>query len=147
MRVHQATIEDLDEIAPLLDRYRHGYGEPSDPGGARTFLCERLRNHQSVIFCANRRSGKAAGFTLLSPSYSLIAMARTFILNDLFVVPEARRKGVASMLLGAAVTYARSVGAIRITLATAKGNDAAKSLYLSQGWKQDKAFHVFHLGL
>ncbi len=147
MRVHQATIEDLDKIAPLLDRYRQAYGEPSDQGAARTFLYERLRDHQLVIFCANKKSGKAVGFTLLSPSYSSIAMARTFILNDLFVVPKARRKGVASMLMAATVNYARSVGAKRITLATTKDNDAAKTLYLSQGWKKDKAFHVFHLGL
>ncbi len=147
MFVHQATVEDLDQIVPLFDGYRQFYGKPSDPIAARAFLLERFEHFQSVIFLANTTTGDAVGFTQLFPSFSSVSMARTFILNDLFVSSDARRNGVAAMLLEAAARYARSVGAIRISLATAIDNNSAKALYFSQGWKQDEAFHVFHLGL
>ena len=147
MFVHQATVEDLDQIVPLFDGYRQFYGKPSDPIAARAFLLERFENFQSVIFLANTTTGDAVGFTQLFPSFSSVSMARTFILNDLYVSSDARRNGVAAMLLEAAARYARAVGAIRISLTAAIDNNSAKALYFSQGWKQDEAFHVFHLGL
>ena len=147
MPIHQATIEDIDRIAPLFDGYRQFYGKPTDLKAARQFLYERFRNYQSVIFIANAENGDGVGFAQLFPSFSSVSMERTFILNDLYVAPSARRSGVAAKLLDAATQYGRSVGAIRITLSTGMENNSAKALYLSQGWKQDEAFHVFHLGL
>jgi GNAT superfamily N-acetyltransferase len=147
MHIHQATIKDIDRIAPLFDGYRQFYGKPTDLKAARQFLYERFKNYQSVIFVANTENGDGVGFAQLFPSFSSVSMERTFILNDLYVAPSARRSGVAAKLLDAATQYGRSVGAIRITLSTGMENNSAKALYLSQGWKQDEAFHVFHLGL
>lgn len=146
-QIHQATISDLHQVAPLFDSYRQFYEKPSDLEAARVFLSERFKNDQSIIFLANTISGEAVGFTQLFPSFSSVSMARTFILNDLFVVPGARRGGVGTRLLAAAVQYGRAAGALRITLSTAIDNNNAKALYLSQGWKQDEAFDVFHLAL
>lgn len=115
---------------------------------ARQFLYERFKNYQSVIFIALEENGDGVGFTQLFPSFSSVSMERTFILNDLYVAPGARRGGVATKLLDAAARYGRSAGAIRLTLSTVLDNDSAKALYLlSQGWKQDEVFCVFHLGL
>lgn len=147
MHIHQATTKDIDRIAPLFDEYRQFYGKPTDLKAARQFLYERFKNYQSVIFIANAENGDGVGFTQLFPSFSSVSMERTFILNDLYVAPSARRSGVAAKLLDAAAQYGRSVGAMRITLSTGMENSSAKALYLSQGWKQDEAFHVFHLGL
>ena len=147
MHIHQATIEDIDRIAPLFDGYRQFYGKPTDVKAARQFLYERFKNYQSVIFIATAENGDGVGFTQLFPSFSSVSMERTFILNDLYVAPGARRGGVAANLLDAAARYGRSVGAIRLTLSTGMDNDSAKALYLSQGWKKDEVFHVFHLGL
>ena len=147
MHIHQATIEDIDRIAPLFDGYRQFYGKPTDLIAARQFLYERFKNYQSVIFIANTANGDGVGFTQLFPSFSSVSMERTFILNDLYVAPSARRGGVAAKLLDAAAQYGRSVGAIRFTLSTGIDNDSAKALYRGLGWKQDEAFHVFHLGL
>ena len=147
MHIHQATIKDIDRIALLLDGYRQFYGKPTDLKAARQFLYERFKNYQSVIFIANAENGDGVGFTQLFPSFSSVSMERTFILNDLYVAPSTRRGGVAAKLLDAAAQYGREVGAIRLTLSTGMENDSAKALYLSRGWKQDEAFHVFHLGL
>jgi GNAT superfamily N-acetyltransferase len=147
MHIQQATIDDLNLIAPLFDTYRQFYGKPTDIDAARAFLSERFKNDQSVIFLANTANGDPVGFTQLFPSFSSVSMSRTFILNDLFVAPPARRCGVGARLLAAAAHYARMAGAIRVTLSTAIDNSSAKALYLTQGWKQDEAFDVFHLAL
>lgn len=74
-------------------------------------------------------------------------MARTFILNDLFVTPELRNRGVGSALLRAAADYGRSQGAVRLVLSTQAGNTTAQSLYERLGWKRDTEFVAYMLPL
>ena len=96
-----------------------------------------------VVFLADA-TGAPAGFTQLYPSFSSVSLARTFILNDLFVVPSARRTGVGSELLRAATEYARSLGAVRVTLNTDIGNTTAQAVYEARGWKRDREYFVYH---
>jgi len=144
--VRQATIEDLDRIAPLFDAYRQFYRQPSDLDRARRFLLERFAHNQSILFLAANDSD-ALGFTQLYPSFSSVSMARIFILNDLFVAPEARGLGVGSALLAAAAEYARRLGAIRLVLSTEVTNRTAQSVYEGGGWQRDEVFYVYNLPL
>jgi len=144
--VRQATVADLDLIVPLFDAYRQFYRQPSDPERARRFLLERVEHNQSVIFLS-LDGAAATGFTQLYPSFSSGAMARIFILNDLFVAPDARRRGTGAALLQAAADYARRVGALRLVLSTEESNAAAQSLYERSGWKRDVVFRTYQLAL
>jgi ribosomal protein S18 acetylase RimI-like enzyme len=130
--VRQATILDLDLIVPLFDAYRQFYRKPRDLGLARQFLLERFQHNQSIIFLAFQ-NGAAAGFTQLFPSFSSASAARILSLNDLFVLPEARRMGLGSSLLSAAAGFGRSIGAVRMTLSTEITNEAAQGLYAGRG--------------
>src|SRR5258705_12278896 len=101
VEIRQASVGDLNLLVPLFDAYRQFYREPSEPERARRFLLERFEHSQSVIFLSFERSA-TIGFTQLYPSFSSGAMARIFILNDLFVAPEARKRNAGSALLQAA---------------------------------------------
>lgn len=144
VEVKQATVEDLDLIVPLFDAYRQFYRQPSEPERARRFLLERFGHSQSVILLAFEGAA-AIGFTQLYPSFSSAAMARILILNDLFVAPEARRRGVGTALLRAAAQYGRRVGAVKLALSTELSNTTAQSLYERMGWKRDTVFCAFQL--
>jgi ribosomal protein S18 acetylase RimI-like enzyme len=144
--VRQATILDLEQLVPLFDGYRQFYGRASDLRAAREFLLARFKNDESTVFIAHEGVG-AIGFTQLYPSFSSISLARIFILNDLFVYEQARRKGVASALMSAAVMFATASGADRLSLSTAITNDAAQALYQSAGWKRDDQFLVYDLAI
>jgi len=146
VRVRQATVKDLDLLVPLFDAYRQFYRQRSDPDRARRFLLERFEQSQSVILLAFQGDA-AIGFTQLYPSFSSGAMARIFILNDLFVTPEARRRGAGSALLRAASEFAGRVGALRLVLSTELTNATAQSLYQRLGWQQDTNFCVYHLAV
>ncbi|MEQ1543647.1 GNAT family N-acetyltransferase [Methyloglobulus sp.] len=141
--IRQATVSDLDALTCLFDGYRQFYGRTSDVPTARQFLLDRFNNGESTVFVALMEQ-KPAGFAQLYPSFSSVSMARTFILNDLFVTPSARRLGLASTLLQKAVEYAKQRGAIRLTLSTAIANEPAQALYESQGWQKDEQFFVYH---
>src|SRR5687768_12961551 len=127
IEVRQAIIADLNLLVPLFDAYRQFYRQPSEPERARRFLLERFEHNQSVIFLAFQ--DVAIGFTQLYPSFSSGAMARIFILNDLFVAPEARGRGAGSALLQSAAQYASAAGALRVVLSTEVTNTTAQSVY------------------
>jgi len=146
MTVRQAALADLDLLVPLFDAYRQFYRQPSDLEQARTFLEARFERNESVIFLALQEQ-IAIGFTQLYPSFSSGAMARIFILNDLFVTPHARRQGAASALLNAAAQYGRRAGAIRLVLSTEITNTTAQALYERTGWVRDTVFCVYNLRL
>lgn len=139
-------MDDLDQLVPLFDAYREFYRQPSAPQQARRFLLNRFEHNQSTIFLAFDGSA-AVGFTQLYPSFSSVAMARIFILNDLFVAPDARGRGVGSALLEAAARYGRGVGARRLVLSTEKTNATAQTVYEKMGWIRDAAFFVYELPL
>jgi GNAT superfamily N-acetyltransferase len=145
--VRQATVSDLDLLAPLFDAYRQFYRRPPDLVLARQFLQERLQRNESIVFVALQQDGSAVGFTQLFPSFSSASAARIFILNDLFVAPSARRIGTGSLLLRAAASFARSAGAVRLTLSTEVTNEAAQALYAAKGWKRQTDFFVYGLSL
>lgn len=144
--IRQATIEDLDALVPLFDAYRQFYRETSDIEGARRFLLSRFENNQSVISIAFR-NGAATGFVQLYPSFSSTAMARIFILNDLFVAGEARKHGTGAALLRKAAQYGKAVGALRLRLRTELTNATAQRLYESFGGKRDAVFYTYEFGL
>ena len=144
--IRRAGSDDLDALAGLFDLYRQFYRQPSDLAGARAFLSERIARDESVIFLAED-SGQPFGFTQLYPSFTSSGMKRTFILNDLFVVSEARGRGVATALLRHAAKFAQGEGAARLGLSTAVDNSAAQALYEREGWKRDTDFFSYALPL
>src|SRR5690606_8090180 len=113
------------------------YAQPSDPVRARDFLAARLGNSESAVLLAER-GRSAIGFTQLYPIFSSVRTARTWLLNDLFVVDGARRTGVARALLDAAAGFAREQGAAGVMLETTSDNAPARALYRAAGWNEDQ---------
>ncbi len=144
IRVRQAEPADADAIAPLFDGYRQFYQQTSDLPLALAFIGERLTLRESVILLAQDEAGHAIGFTQLYPSFSSISARRLWILNDLFVVPDARGKKVGRALLDAAKAHAIATQAKGLQLSTAFDNPAQK-LYESAGYERDQVFYHYSL--
>jgi len=147
LQIRQATILDLDTLAPLFDGYRQFYDQPADLARARHFLAERFHHQESLILLALDEHDAGLGFTQLYPLFSSVRTVRTWLLNDLFVAAHARRQGVAVGLLGAAVEHARALGAASLSLSTALDNAPAQALYESLGWQRDHQFCEYSLTL
>ena len=146
VEIRRAALADLASLAARFDCYRQFYGQVADLQGAAAFLGQRLARGDSVVFLA-QQLGESVGFTQLYPSFTSAGMAPIYVLNDLFVAPEARGRGVATALLRHATGFARGEGAVRLTLSTATGNASAQALYKREGWARDEAFFVYNLPL
>jgi len=146
-QIRQASVHDLDVLVPLFDGYRQFYKQSSDPARARRFLAERFAHHESLILLASDDHGAGLGFTQLYPMFSSVRTVRSYLLNDLFVVAQARRHGVAKALLIGAADQACALGAASMSLATALDNTAAQALYESLGWQREQGFCEYGLTL
>lgn len=145
--VRRVSAADLALVAPLFDAYRVFYGQPGDLPAATDFLSERLRLGESVLFVAETAPGQAAGFTQLYPAFTSLGLRRLWILNDLFVAPEARRLGVGTGLLEAARQHGVQTGAARLVLTTDTDNLQAQATYEAHGWKRDERYYTYELEL
>lgn len=138
-------------VTPLFEAYRQFYDWTPDRAASTRFLALRLERDESVLLLARLRSspdaghGLAAGFAQLYPSFSSVALAPIFILNDLFVADEYRQRGVGRRLLDEAAAYAVRAGAVRLEIATRHANHRALRLYESRGFVRDTEFT--HLSL
>lgn len=132
--IRRATREDTSRLGPLFDAYRQFYGQPSDPPLAETFIQDRLDKEEAVIFLAVSDSGEGLGFIQLFPSFSSVGVCRIWILNDLFVSPEARRSGVGRALMEQARAHTRETGGRRLMLETQTDNQKAQALYEDLGY-------------
>jgi ribosomal protein S18 acetylase RimI-like enzyme len=139
-------MADLEDLARLFDQYRQFYQQPPQLAISREFLRERLTRDDSVVFVAEIE-GVLAGFTQLYPLFSSTRCCRVWLLNDLYVDPDARGKGVARGLMEMARAHAIDTGAGGIELSTAHSNHPAQRLYESLGYRMDQTFRVYSLAL
>ncbi|WP_050180559.1 GNAT family N-acetyltransferase [Domibacillus robiginosus] len=146
MKIFQATIEDLEGVSNLFNLYRMFYQQESSLEGAKTYIKERIESRESVIFVVKDKQNYV-GFTQLYPTFSSISMKRAWILNDLYVDANARKKGVGEMLLHKAKEYAIETGAKSLSLSTAPDNYSAQRLYEKNGYERDSQFYHYELNL
>jgi len=143
IKIIQATADHLDVLAALFDAYRVFYNKPSDVAGARAFLAERLKKQESVIYLAQTESGIFVGFTQLYPVFSSTRMQRMWILNDLYLNPDYRGKGISKLLIDQAKDLSHATNAAGILLETANDNEIGNKLYPSMGFKLNTNFNFY----
>jgi ribosomal protein S18 acetylase RimI-like enzyme len=138
-----AQKDDLKHLSELFNLYRIFYGCDSDLALATTFLTERLEQKDSVIFVAETEDNLLAGFTQLYPTFSSVAAKRAWILNDLYISNNFRRRGIANQLIQKALEYCRDKGAAWLTLQTGQDNRQAQALYEQMGFTRENYFYGF----
>ena len=143
MTTRQATLNDLKSLIELFDAYRVFYQKTSDKTGAATFLSERILNQESVIFVSENNEGKLIGFVQLYPIFSSTRMSKLWLLNDLFVDPTQRGKGISKSLINASKQSCINTNSAGMILETAKTNLIGNNLYLSTNFELDQEHNYY----
>ncbi|MCJ7468377.1 MAG: GNAT family N-acetyltransferase [Maribacter sp.] len=140
LTIIRAQEKHLAAIVPLFDAYRVFYGQPSNLVLAKKFLVERFTKNESIIFSASYKD-MTVGFLQLYPTFSSVTLQSSYILNDLYVAADHRKKGIGEALLNRAKKYCLEQGYKGLALETAIDNQA-QLLYERLGWVKDT--HCFH---
>ncbi len=147
MHVRPVSTADLPCLIPLFAGYLAFYQVPKSDAEIGDFLLARLQRGDSQLFIARDQQGAAQGFVQLYPLFSSLALRPAWLLNDLFVSPQARRLGVGEALMNKAREHALATGACGIQLETAKTNVAGQALYERLGYVRDEVYYTYWLGL
>jgi len=137
MKIDQIGIFHLEAIVPVFDAYRVWYRQPTDVSGARSFLSDRIRNQESIIYGAFDSSDQIVGFTQLYPLFSSTRMGKLWLLNDLFVQPDCRGQGISLLLIDRAKALASETNAVGILLETETSNQIGNQLYPRAGFHME----------
>lgn len=139
----RADEHDLESLTFLFNEYRLFYKKETDLQGCRRFIAERIANNESVIFVAENSDLIIVGFVQLYPLFSSTRLKRLWLLNDLFIQPEFRSKGISTALINASKTLCLQTGGCGILLETAKDNVIGNNLYRKTGFSLDSGHHYY----
>ena len=135
INIVKATPKYLDDLNRLFDAYRIFYEAKSDLKASYHFLSERMLHNESTVYIAYI-DNIAAGFTQIYPMFSSVSMQRLYVLNDLYVDPTYRSKGIGEALLNKGKEYTVANQGKCLILETANDNPA-QHLYERLGWEKD----------
>lgn len=138
MDVIRAQVQDLPEAAPLFAAYREFYGAEHDVDAGTAFLVKRVARQESIVLLV-RNGASAVGFAQIYPTFSSTRLAALWILNDLFVEPDARGTGAVDALIDTAAALAKEAGAVALELETGHTNLRAQAVYARHGFLPDEA--------
>lgn len=140
----EPTLADLEQLAELFDAYRRFYNKMPDLEGAKRFLQARIMQEDSVIYMAkDTQHHKPVGFVQLYPLFSSTRMCRLWLLNDLYVMPEYRGRGISIQLIDRAKMLAKSTEAVGLLLETEKSNTIGNHLYPRTGFEVDEDHNYY----
>ena len=142
MKIRFADSKDLKSLADLFSSYLKFYKTEKSPAELVDFLNQRISKKESLIWVCEDSSG-LLGFVQVYPSFSSLSLKALWILNDLFVLESARRKGIARKLIECVQIEAKKSGVVGLSLMTGIENTSAQKLYESLGWKKVEEYFSY----
>jgi ribosomal protein S18 acetylase RimI-like enzyme len=138
--IHIASEADLDALVRLAVAFRDYVGQ-STPSAAefRASMALLLGEASTEFFLATTPAGVAVGYVQCRYRYSAWWLALEAELEDVFVVHEARRRGVGQRLVAFAIARTTAKGCRSLGLSTNERNIAAVTLYQRLGFVADDA--------
>jgi ribosomal protein S18 acetylase RimI-like enzyme len=130
------TVEksDFQSLLPLMRGYCDFYEvAPADADliGLMSALIDSSDEGTQLI--AFDPMGLPVGFATVYWTWQTLSAARTGVMNDLFVVPEARGQGWADALIDACGALCRERGISSLVWQTALDNERAQAVYSRVG--------------
>jgi ribosomal protein S18 acetylase RimI-like enzyme len=130
--VRRAGVQDAADIARLLHDFNVEYSEPTPEVEELTETIARLIGEDEItVLLAGDGPNGLSLFRFRPGIWS--AGADTY-LQELYVVPQLRGRGIGRALLEATIEVARERGADGIDLNTGETDLAARALYESMGF-------------
>lgn len=137
VRVREATAADAETIAGLVRALslEEGYPAPAlQPWDVRSEAFGARPRFQTMIA---ERDGQPVGYALFYPSYDTDHAARGMYVQDLYVVPEARRHGVGRALMAAVSRACQADGGCYLFWNARPENRAGLAFYHAIGARQE----------
>lgn len=136
IQIREAGVEDAAAIAHLLHDFNTEYEEETPPVSELTRHAERmLREGEMTVLLAGDGPD---GLALLRFRPSVWTAKQEAYLQELYVVPALRGRGIGQALMEAILTTCRTYDAAWIELNTGETDVAARGLYAKFGFTNEE---------
>lgn len=119
--IRPAGPADLDTLAAMRRDFCAGDAHPFDPEESGQALARLLEHPEWGGVLLAEADGRAAGYTVWTLGFSLEFGGRDALLDELYVRPEERCRGLGSALLDQARCVAHAAGAGHLHLEAMSG--------------------------
>jgi ribosomal protein S18 acetylase RimI-like enzyme len=140
MRIELVGEADLADLLPMMRAYCDFYEvAPSDAdleAVVRVLIADPEGEGMQLI--ARGDDGEPLGFATIYWYWQTLSASRAGLMNDLFVVPEARGQGVGRALIEECRRRTRDRGATQVVWETAPDNESAQRLYRSFDAREER---------
>jgi GNAT superfamily N-acetyltransferase len=136
--VRPGTIADAATIAELVRALSSEEGYPAPPMRAEDVRLEGFGPAPRFRVLIAETDGQASGYALYFSAYATDHVARGFYLQDLYVRPEARRRGVGRALMAALARACRADGGCYLFWNALERNQPARAFYQRIGAREER---------
>ena len=137
MVVRSAEPEDRPQLLELIKGYFAFYRVTYPSGSRVEHLLDLLDRDPGLgIQLVAEEKGRLQGFASLYACLDTLVADRILVMNDLFVDPSLRNRGIGAALFDASLAYATAHGYARLDWVTAADNDDAKRFYDRHGGRR-----------
>ena len=137
MVVRSAEPEDRPQLLELIKGYFAFYRVTYPSSSKVEHLLDLLDRDPGLgIQLVAEEKGRLQGFASLYACLDTLVADRILVMNDLFVDPSLRNRGIGAALFDASLAYATAHGYARLDWVTAADNDDAQRFYDRHGGRR-----------
>ncbi len=140
-RIRAATPADIAVVLPMMREFYAHERLPYEESRQERLLSQLIAEPRCGRLVVLEDAGTITGYMVLGFGFSVEFGGRDALLDELFVKPEFRGRGIGTRVIEAAVEICRSEGIEAIHLEADHANVGAHELYLRLGFKD----HPRHL--
>jgi GNAT superfamily N-acetyltransferase len=132
--VRPAEPEDRPQLLELIKGYFAFYRVPFPTASKMVGLLDLLAQDPALgVQLVADEGGRLHGFASLYACLDTLVADRILVMNDLFVDPSLRNRGIGAALFDASLAYATAHGYARLDWVTAADNHDAQRFYDRHG--------------
>ncbi len=135
VEIGRATEAELEAIVQLLGEQFENHNIEIAPRFLRDAIAQVFHAEHWGLFLVAREGDVIVGVAALAFSWTLEHAGKTAWLDELYVRPEQRGRGVGAALIGRAIEEAQALGCRAIDLEVEQGHRRAEQLYARHGFE------------
>lgn len=137
VRFEAADDGDADALLALARNFHREDGHPLTPG-AEAALLRIIAGEEPLarVWMVRDATGTPSGYLILILGYSVEYEGRDGFVDDLYLAPALRGRGVGRRLLAFALEQAERLGIRTLHLEVEPDNPVAQTLYRSAGFEE-----------
>jgi GNAT superfamily N-acetyltransferase len=135
--IREAVADDAATLVSLVHQFEREDGKSAARLTVADVLAQGFGERARFRALLAEGGGRALGYALFYPSYDSEYAARGFYLQDLFVVPGARGRGVGRALMAAVARACEADGGCYVFWNAHEANDAGRAFYRRIGAREE----------